>query len=80
MTSSGPADIETAPTTAERQRVRVWFGDKVICSHVADPDEAERYATLMAQRFAGLAVTIDSAPGTRDAELPHQLLWEQTVL
>jgi hypothetical protein len=63
----------------QRCRIRVWFGDEVICSHVADPDEAERYAALMARRFAGLAVTIDSAPGPRDAELPHHLLWEQTV-
>jgi hypothetical protein len=63
-----------------RCRIRVWFGDEVICSHVADPGEADRYATLMARRFAGLAVTIDSEPGPCDAELPHHLLWEQTVL
>lgn len=79
MTSPNPSEIETAPTMLARRRIRVWFGDEVICSHVADPDEAERYAALVARRFAGLAVTIDSAPGPQDAELPHHLLWEQTV-
>lgn len=62
-----------------RRRVRVWFGSEVICSHAADPGEAERYARLMAQRFAGLTVTIDDQPGEKDLGLPHELLWEQTV-
>lgn len=64
---------------SDRRRVRVWFGSEVICSHIADPGQAERYARLMAQRFAGLAVTVDNAPGERDSELPHELLWELTV-
>lgn len=62
-----------------KRRVRVWFGSEVICSHAADPGEAERYAKLMAQRFAGLTVTIDDQPGAKDQGLPHELLWEQTV-
>jgi hypothetical protein len=62
-----------------KRRVRVWFGSEVICSHAADPGEAEQYARLMARRFAGLTVTIDDQPGERDARLPHELLWEQTV-
>jgi len=79
-----PAERVNASSTKQieraRCRIRVWFGNEVICSHVADSAEAERYATLMARRFAGLAVTIDSEPGPHDAELPHHLLWEQTVL
>jgi hypothetical protein len=57
----------------------VWFGSEVICSHAAEPDEAERYARLLARRFAGLSVTIDDLPGANDQSLPHELLWEQTV-
>lgn len=57
----------------------MWFGTEVICSHAAAPDEAERYARLMARRFAGLTVTIDDQPGVRDTRLPHELLWEWTV-
>lgn len=63
----------------EQRRVRVWFGNEVICSHVADPSEAERYAALMAKRFAGLSITVDDAPEASDPALPHALLWEQTV-
>jgi hypothetical protein len=63
----------------QRRRVCVWFGSEVICSHAAEPDQAERYARLMARRFAGLTVTIDGKAGARDTELPHELLWEWTV-
>jgi hypothetical protein len=72
---SAPDNAETLP----RCWIRVWFGEEVICSHVAEPREAERYAILMAQRFAGLAVTVDSDPDPRAVGLPHHLLWEQTV-
>lgn len=61
------------------RRVRVWFGDEVICSHCAEPGEAEQYARLMAQRFAGLTVTVDDQPGEKDTRLPHELLWDRTV-
>jgi hypothetical protein len=63
----------------ERRRVRVWFGTEVICSHVADASKAERYAALMRRRFAGLTITVDDDPGVADPNLPHELLWEQTV-
>lgn len=63
----------------QRRRIRVWFGNEVICSHVADPAEAERYAALMAQRFAGLSITVDDVADASDPALPHALLWEQTV-
>jgi hypothetical protein len=63
----------------DMRRVRVWFGTEVICSHVADTTEAERYAALMARRFAGLTITVDDAPAMSDPALPHELLWEQTV-
>lgn len=65
--------------TGDKRRVRVWFGNEVICCHVADPADAERYAALMGRRFAGLAITVDDAPGTSDPTLPHELLWERTV-
>lgn len=78
-----PRDISQkasdTPIPTVKRRVRVWFGSEVICSHAAAPDEAERYARLMARRFAGLAVTIDDKPGHKDQRLPHELLWEQTV-
>ena len=63
----------------DKRRVRVWFGNEVICSHVADPGEAERYAALMGKRFAGLMITVDDAPEGSDPTLPHELLWERTV-
>jgi hypothetical protein len=71
--------LEMTEGTGERRRIRVWFGNEVICTHVADPEDAARYATLMQKRFAGLAVTVDDAPEVSDAPLPHALLWEQTV-
>ena len=71
--------MASSPDADDERRVRVWFGSEVICSHVAAPEEAERYARLMAQRFAGLAVTIDNQPDQKDRCLPHELLWEQTV-
>lgn len=64
---------------ATKRRVRVWFGNEVICSHAAEPGEAERYARLMARRFAGLTVTVDDQLGETDQGLPHELLWEQTI-
>lgn len=73
------AEMGMTDETPSRRRVRVWFGNEVICTHVADAGEAERYADLMAQRFAGLAITVDDAPSMNDPALPHELLWEQTV-
>jgi|Tabmets5t2r1_1033131.scaffolds.fasta_scaffold27954_3 hypothetical protein len=67
-------------TDAARRRVRVWFGSEVICSHEADPCQAQRYAMLMSRRFAGLRVTIDDQPGARDTALPDELLWDSTVM
>lgn len=64
---------------SDRRRVRVWFGSEVICSHVASSSKAERYAALMARRFAGLTITVDDLLDARDSELPHELLWERTV-
>jgi hypothetical protein len=65
---------------AARRRVRVWFGSEVICSHEADPYQAQRYAMLMSRRFAGLRVTIDDKPTARDRALPDELLWDSTVM
>lgn len=62
-----------------RMRVRVWFGSEVICSRRAEPEQAKRYARLMAQRFAGLRVTIDSQPRRDDKTLPREALWPLTV-
>jgi hypothetical protein len=74
-TGLGEGDTDAAP-----QRVRVWFGSEVICSHEADPYQARRYATLMSRRFAGLRVTIDDRPTDRDRALPNPLLWDSTVM
>lgn len=71
--------MEMTEQSGEKCRVRVWFGNEVICSHVADPLEAERYAALMAKRFAGLRITVDDEAGGDDPALPHELLWERTV-
>jgi hypothetical protein len=73
------ADGMSEHHAGERRRVRVWFGNEVICTHVAEPTEAERYAALMGQRFAGLTVTVDDTPAIADTSLPHELLWERTV-
>lgn len=62
-----------------RQRVRVWFGDQIICSHEAEPEQALRYAALMAQRFAGLRVTVDDQPQESDRTLPEETLWPLTI-
>ncbi|MGH3360496.1 MAG: hypothetical protein ACRDO7_16965 [Nocardioidaceae bacterium] len=62
-----------------RQRIRVWFGDEVVCTHEADPERARRYADLMSRRFAGLRVTIDECPDRNDAALPEETLWSLTV-
>jgi hypothetical protein len=75
--STGLGEVGANPV---RQRVQVWFGSEVICSHEADPYQAQRYATLMSRRFAGLRVTIDDNPCANDRSLPNELLWDSTVL
>jgi hypothetical protein len=75
--STGSGEVESLEPP---RRVRVWFGSEVICSHEADPQQAQRYAKLMARRFAGLRVTIDDNPSGTDRRLPNELLWESTVM
>lgn len=75
--STGLGEVEVLDA---RRRVRVWFGSEVICSHEADPQQAQRYAKLMSRRFAGLRVTIDANPSANDRKLPNELLWDSTVL
>jgi hypothetical protein len=75
--STGLGEVEGLDA---RQRVQVWFGSEVICSHEADPQQALRYATLMSRRFAGLRVTIDDNPSSTDRKLPNELLWDSTVM
>jgi hypothetical protein len=75
--STGLGEVEGLDA---RRRVQVWFGSEVICSHEADPQQAQRYAKLMSRRFAGLRVTIDDQPGANDRKLPNELLWDKTVL
>lgn len=79
MTRSQEQAHSVESTPSAPQRVRVWFGTEVICCHVADRARAQRYAALMAQRFAGLRVTIEDEPSADDPELPHELLWDRTV-
>jgi len=47
------------PRSTGRNRVRVWFGDHVVCDYRGDAEHAERYAAAMSRRFAGLRVTND---------------------
>jgi hypothetical protein len=71
---------ERSTPSDKRQRVQVWFGKEVICSHEADAAQAQRYAALMARRFAGPRVTIDDHPSSSDRSLPNELLWDSTVM
>ncbi|MPZ63806.1 MAG: hypothetical protein GEU93_21580 [Propionibacteriales bacterium] len=74
-----PQSTSVNSTDSAQKRVQVWFGSEVISSHTARPDEANRYAALIARRFAGLTVTVDDAQGDRDPALAPELLWDQTV-
>jgi hypothetical protein len=58
--------------TAERRRVRVWFGEHVIADYNAEPALAERYAAAMQRRFAGLRVTNDPLSPLGQHELRRQ--------
>jgi len=65
--------------------VRVWFlaggglgTDTLVGSYRAsDPGVAERYASAMTRRYAGLRVSIDPLPeyATPARELPAERLW-----
>jgi hypothetical protein len=46
--------------------VRVWFGQHVVASYTASASLADRYATSMQRRFAGLRVTTDPLPPTTE--------------
>jgi hypothetical protein len=61
-------------------RVRVWFGRHAIATYTAGPDDAERYASAMAQRFAGLRITIDDQPSHLDPLLPERVWWDRAPL
>jgi hypothetical protein len=57
--------IPEVPATAERRRVRVWFGDHVIAECRAEPGLAAQYEAAMSRRFASLRVAnepITAAP------------------
>ena len=65
LTAKPAIDRDDEPTTSSatappRQRVRVWFGRHVICTHTADREHARRYVAMMRRRFAGLRVTTES--------------------
>lgn len=75
-------NITDAPTP--RKRVRVWFADTPICTHVAEPERAKDYARAIGQRFLGLRVTVDDAPKQSQGGQPRPLpdnsaLWSLTV-
>lgn len=72
-------EVEHAMPNRQR-RVRVWFGSHVIATYVGDPGEADRYARAMAQRFAGLRVTIDGQASRFDPLLPHRARWDRPPL
>ncbi|WP_328990312.1 hypothetical protein OG394_29180 [Kribbella sp. NBC_01245] len=54
--------MTAAASTQKRVWVRVWFGEHVIADYTAVPDLADRYASAMGRRFAGLKVTSDPVP------------------
>ncbi|TDW24144.1 hypothetical protein EV650_3010 [Kribbella kalugense] len=47
--------------------VRVWFGQHVVASYTAPASLADRYASSMQRRFAGLRVTTDPLPPTTES-------------
>ena len=63
--------------TLELRHVRVWFGQHVIASYVADPESAKRYAEAMDRRYAGLKVTNDPVPvpDPNAQPLPPRRIW-----
>lgn len=69
---------QVAERVEQKRHVRVWFGQHVIAAYVAEPELAQRYATAMARRFAGLRVTNDPvAPkGKPGRPLPGERLWD----
>lgn len=66
------SDVEVGGRT---RRVRVWFGEHVVCDYRADPVAAERYAAAMARRFAGLRITVDDGVADDLRPLPCEQLW-----
>jgi hypothetical protein len=68
------------PVVNPTHRVRVMFGEHCIARYKADQASAERYASAMARRFAGLNVmlgplselTADDMPAD---PLPSEQLW-----
>lgn len=66
------------PLTADRRRVRVWFGEHVIADYIAEPALAERYAAAMDRRYAGLKITNDPVPLTAAPKdpLPSERMWD----
>lgn len=68
---------ERVEQTSERRHVRVWFGEHVIASYVAEPDLAESYARAMGRRYAGLRVTNDLVPVDAPSAqpLPPRRIW-----
>lgn len=66
--------------TTDQRRVRVWFGKHVLTEYDAEPERAQRYASLTEQRYRGLRVTIDdSPPNDNGPSLPDPSLWSLTV-
>lgn len=81
--NTAPSSPSSTAGTAD-QLVQVWFGAHIVCAYRADPEAAERYATAMSRRFAGLKVTITPpaahSPGARMPlpSLPRERMWELT--
>jgi hypothetical protein len=78
---SGRPDMTGHAPGPHRARVRVWFGDHVIADYSAEVERAERYATAMSRRFAGLTITTEPVPDDEVAPtrpLPGERLWDVT--
>lgn len=75
-------DPAQASAESSRCRVRVWFGEQVLCQYSAPRPQAERYAAAMRRRFLGLRVTVEAVVKDSSGEAPlptNAALWPLTV-
>lgn len=68
-------------TDSHTRRVQAWFGPHVLCTHVADLDQAERYKRTIPFDFHGVRVNVgDTIPGEVLSRLPDdEALWPFTL-
>jgi hypothetical protein len=69
---------QVAERVEPKRHVRVWFGEHVIASYVAERELAETYANAMSRRYAGLRVTNEPVPDVdpHAQPLPPARIWD----